>query len=67
MTDRSAAEQQIASDFATIDLIEAYGTRQAKAVSRKHRKACMAQIKAWNEEDGMADMSAEELMRELTS
>lgn len=62
---RQAAEQQIAADLGLIDMIEAFGATSAKRAARKQRKAIMAQVKAWNEEDGLADMSADDLMREL--
>lgn len=62
---REAAEQQIASDLNLIDMIEAFGAASAKRAARKQRRAIMAQIKAWNVEDGLADMSADDLMREL--
>jgi len=59
-------EQAIAADLAACDLIDAYGTAASKRQSRKHRAACMAQIRAWNAEDGLADMSAADLAAELT-
>ena len=62
---RQAAEQQIASDLSLIDMIEAFGAAPAKRAARKQRKAIMAQIKAWNVEDGLADISADDLIREL--
>ena len=62
---RQAAEQQIASDLNLIDMIEAFGAASAKRAARKQRKAIMAQIKAWNVEDGLADISADDLIREL--
>jgi len=63
--DLNFTEQQIASDLNLIDMIEAFGAASAKRAARKQRKAIMAQIKAWNVEDGLADMSADDLMREL--
>ena len=62
---RQAAEQQIAADLGLIDMIEAFGAAPAKRAARKQRKAIMAQIKAWNEEDGLADISTDDLMHEL--
>jgi len=65
MTNRHADEQAIAADLAQCDLIEAYGSAKAKRQARAHRKACFAQIKAWNVEDGLDAMSADDLMAEL--
>lgn len=62
---RHQAEQAIAAALALIDLIEALGDRKAKAKARKHRKACMDQIKAWNREDGSDQISDDELLAEL--
>lgn len=62
---RQAAEQQIGSDLSLIDMIEAFGAPSAKRAARKQRKVIMAQIKAWNVEDGLADISADDLMKEL--
>ena len=64
---RQADEQSIARDLETIDMIEAFGTKQAKAKARKHRKDCMAQIAAWNREDGLDEISDDELFAELSA
>lgn len=66
-TTRHAEEQAIAADLAQCDMIEAFGTAAGKRAARKQRKLCLAQIRLWNEEDGLADMTAEELMAELTA
>ena len=63
---RHEDEQAIAADLAACDLIDVYGTAASKRQARKHRKACMAQIKAWNAEDGLADMTAAEILAALT-
>ena len=62
---RKIEEQAIARDLELCDIIAALGSRSAKAKARKHRKACMAQIKAWNKADGLDQISTEELMAEL--
>jgi hypothetical protein len=67
MTNRQAAEQQIAADMNLIGMIEAFGSASAKRAARKQRKAVMAQIKAWNIEDGLADISDADLIAELTA
>ena len=63
---RHEQEQAIASDLALCDMIDAFGTRSAKRQARAQRKACMAQIKAWNEADGLNDISLDDLRAELT-
>jgi len=62
---RHQQEQQIASDLNLIAMIEFAGDRNAKRAAKAQRKAIQAQIKAWNAEDGLADMSDEEILREL--
>lgn len=63
---RQAQEQAIAKDLELCDLIAAIGTRASKRKATAHRKACMAQIKAWNTEDGF-NLSDAELLAELTA
>jgi len=63
---RHDQEQQIAADLALCDMIDAFGTRANKAAARKQRKAIQAQIKAWNIEDGLDDMTTDELLAALT-
>lgn len=60
---RHEQEQAIAKDLELCDLIMALGSPADKRKARKHRKACFAQIQAWNVEDGPVDL--DELMREL--
>lgn len=62
---RHQQEQQIAADLNLIAMIEFAGDRNAKRAARAQRKAIQAQIKAWNVEDGVADISAAELLAEL--
>lgn len=62
---RHEQEQKIARDLNLIAMIEFAGDRNAKRAAKAQRKAIQAQIKAWNEEDGVSDMSAEDLLAEL--
>lgn len=64
---RHQQEQQIASDLNLIAMIEFAGDRSAKRAAKAQRKAIQAQIKAWNVEDGMADISDADLLAELTA
>jgi hypothetical protein len=63
--DRRETESAIARDLDLCDLIEGVGTNAAKRKARAHRKACLAQVKAWNAEDGLVAMSDAELLAEL--
>ena len=62
---RQQQEQQIASDLNLIAMIEFAGDRSAKRAAKAQHKVIMAQIKAWNEEDGLYDLSDDELLAEL--
>ncbi len=62
---RHEQEQAIGKDLELCDMIEALGSPSDKRKARKHRKACLAQIKAWNVEDGSDQIDIDELMREL--
>jgi hypothetical protein len=62
---RHQQEQQIAADLNLIAMIEFAGDRNAKRAAKAQRKAIQAQIKAWNVEDGIADMTDEEILAEL--
>lgn len=62
---RQQQEQQIASDLNLIAMIEFAGDRSAKRAAKAQRKAINAQIKAWNKEDGIADLSDADLLAEL--
>lgn len=64
---RQQQEQQIASDLNLIAMIEFAGDRNAKRAAKAQRKAIQAQIKAWNEEDGLSGLSDDELLAELTA
>ena len=46
-------------------MIEFAGDRSAKRAAKAQRKAINAQIKAWNKEDGIADLSDADLLAEL--
>ena len=65
MTSRHEAEQAIAADLALCDMIEAFGSRKAKRQAKAQRQAISAQIKAWNKEDGLDNMTTDELLAEL--
>ena len=62
---RHEQEQAIGKDLVICDMIEALGSPADKRKARIHRKACLAQIKAWNDEDGYSQIDIDELMREL--
>jgi len=66
MMDRHNQEQAIAADLALCDMIEAFGTPANKRKARAQRKACMAQIAAWNAADGQV-LSDDELLAELAA
>lgn len=59
-------EQQIAKDLDLCGLVEALGSKANKRKASAQRKACYAQIKAWNDEDGSANISDEELLIALS-
>ncbi len=60
-----AAEQAIAADLAACDLALAMlrGKSRRPYLAQRHR--CYAQIAAWNVEDGLREMSDDELLAEL--
>ena len=62
---RRQEENKIASDLELCDLMLAIGDKKAKRAARRHRKICMAQIRAWNKEDGLDAMSDDEILLEL--
>jgi hypothetical protein len=63
---RHETEQAIARDLERCDIIAAMGTPSQKRRARAHRKACFAQIAAWNCENGGGEtMSDAELLAEL--
>ena len=53
--DRRETESAIARDLGLCDMVEAFGTRAAKRKARAHRKACLAQVKAWKNEAARAE------------
>ena len=70
---RHANEQAIARDLNLCDLVDAVGAKKAKRQAKKakrqakkQRKACLAQIKKWNKEDGLDGLSDDELLKELS-
>jgi len=58
-------EQQIAADLNLCDLISAIGNRASKRKATIHRKACFAAIREMNKDDGLDQLSDDELMAEL--
>lgn len=64
---RHEQEQAIAADLALCDMIEAFGTAKGKRQARAQRKVCMAQIRAWNDADGLNDISLDDLRAELAA
>lgn len=60
-----ATEQAIARDLDLCDLGEAFTRGKTRTQFRRHRKACMAAIKAANKADGLDDLSDDELLAEL--
>ena len=60
-------EQQIGTDLNTIDLIMAIGSKSAKRKASKHRKACFAKIAKMNKNDGLSDLTDDELLSALLS
>ena len=64
---RHEAEQAIAADLDLCDL----GMAMTKGATRRkyvaHRAACMEQIRRWNVEDGLGEMTAAEILAELTA
>jgi hypothetical protein len=65
MSNRTTTEQQIGADLAQIDLINAIGTKQAKRIARKHRASCFEEIKRMNQDDGLDNLTDDELLAEL--
>ena len=62
---RHQDEQQIARDLELCDLVSAIGTKSARAKARKHRRSCMDQIRQWNKEDGLDNMTDDEILADL--
>ena len=65
--ERMTTEQQIGTDLNTIDLIMAIGSKSAKRKASKHRKACFAEIAKMNKNDGLSDLTDDELLSALLS
>jgi hypothetical protein len=62
---RHETEQAIATDLAAIDTALFFAKGAQRRPLLAHKKACLAQIKAWNREDGLAEMTVDELLAEL--
>lgn len=62
---RHETEQAIALDLAAIDTALYFAKGAARRPLLAHKRACMAQIKAWNREDQIDNMTADELLAEL--
>ena len=63
---RDEQEQAIATDLNLCDLVEAIGSKKARAEAKKQRAICMRQIRDWNREDRPEGMSIDDLYNELT-
>ena len=64
---RHADEQAIAHDLAAIDTALYFAKGAARRPLLAHKRHCMAQIKAWNREDQIDNMSIDELLAELAA
>ena len=67
MTERHKMEQAIARDLEICDIGLAMTKGKTRRKYAEHRKACMAQIAAWNRADGLDAISADDLLAELTN
>ena len=67
MTHRAKLEQAIAHDLTACELGMALTRGATRRKYAAHRKACMAQIAAWNREDGTDNMSDDELLAALAA
>lgn len=59
--------QAIALDLALCDLSLALTKGRLKQKYARQRKACLDEIKRMNKEDGLDQMTADEIMKELES
>lgn len=64
---RAEQEQAIAHDLEACDIALAFAKGRARTRFIKHRKACIAQIAAWNKEDGLPEMTIDEIFAELSA
>ena len=64
---RRAIESAIGRDLDLIDLVEAIGSREARRIAARQRRAIFAQLKAWNQADGLDSLTDDELLSELTA
>ena len=58
-------EQQIGNDLNTINLIMAIGSKSSKRKAEKQRKACFAEIAKMNKNDGLDNLTDDELLAQL--
>ena len=66
MTARHETEQAMARDLEHIDLIMAIGSQSARRHARRQRRAIHREIAAWNHEDGLGELTDDQLLAELT-
>ena len=64
---RHATEQAIAHDLDAISTALFFAKGAARRPLLAHKRACMAQIKAWNTEDGLDGLTHDELLAELAA
>jgi len=62
---RHETEQAIAKDLEAIDVALYFAKGAARKPLLAHKRHCMAQIKAWNREDEIDNMTVDELLEEL--
>lgn len=65
MKNRHEIEQAIAKDIDAIDTALYFAKGAARRPLLAHKRACYAQIKQWNREDGLDNMTDDELLAEL--
>jgi hypothetical protein len=67
MSNRHETEQAIAKDLNAIDIALGWAKGSARRPLLAHKRHCMAQIKAWNREDEIDNMTVEQLLAELAA
>jgi hypothetical protein len=67
MTSRFETEQAIAADLNAIDTALFFAKGAQRRPLLAHKKACLAQIKAWNKEDGLDKLSSDEILEQLAA
>jgi hypothetical protein len=63
--DRAAQEQALFADLDLCDLGMALTKGAARRKFVKHKKACLAQLARWNKEDGLEELTLDEILAEL--